>query len=317
MSKFLNTLIIGEGQINFATFERKKDITLKAFSSYDFNFETLKELESALMSFTDLIKKNPITNLIIINEEVIKNILTFNKSDFQNLKTLIYNDLKNTMGIDILEYFIDYEVLVEEEKIIVFVAAIPKSLFNEIFEYLKKFKLKLIALETDLNALKRFSLFLTPQPYVFAHLRKNECIILIVENNFLFTKREIKYGLNQMVDILENDFSSREEAEKNLIENGPVDRFTEIFDRASLEIQRSIDYYNSFYHREPVKRIFLSGEFVKINNLEDYIAKLFNVEAQKFDPIKIVNIERRKKLKIEEAETFYFAELIGGGLRNY
>jgi hypothetical protein len=68
-------------------------------------------------------------------------------------------------------------------------------------------------------------------------------------------------------------------------ETGPPRALTEFADRLALEIQRSLDYYDSRFRQAAIGKIYLGGEGARIQGLEDYLADALGIEFEFFHPL--------------------------------
>ena len=87
---------------------------------------------------------------------------------------------------------------------------------------------------------------------------------------------------------------------------------TDAFDKLTIELQRTIDFYNSQFRNEPVRKLILTGKFHKINGVDKYLSRLFTIQADKFNGLKkfFVNTE----INTVEKMTF-LQEILGTSLR--
>lgn len=60
---------------------------------------------------------------------------------------------------------------------------------------------------------------------------------------------------------------------------------TEFADRLALEIQRSLDYYDSRFRHAAIQKIYLGGEGARIQGLEAYLEEALGIEFEFFHPL--------------------------------
>ncbi len=62
-------------------------------------------------------------------------------------------------------------------------------------------------------------------------------------------------------------------------------------DRLALEIQRSLDYYDSRFRQAAIGKIFLGGEGARIRGLEDYLEEALGLEFEFFHPLDHLEVD--------------------------
>jgi len=67
--------------------------------------------------------------------------------------------------------------------------------------------------------------------------------------------------------------------------DGPPEALAAFADRLALEIQRSLDYYDSRFRQAAIHRIYLGGEGARIRGLEAYLEGALGVAFEFFDPL--------------------------------
>ena len=66
---------------------------------------------------------------------------------------------------------------------------------------------------------------------------------------------------------------------------GPPQALTDFADRLALEIQRSLDYYDSRFRQAAIQKIYLGGEGARIQGLEAYLEEALGIEFEFFHPL--------------------------------
>ena len=79
-------------------------------------------------------------------------------------------------------------------------------------------------------------------------------------------------------------FSRRLKGYENLASFSPQELKMGVVDNLSLEIQRSMDYYESQLRQAPVKKVYISLDTIHLDALADMIKQVIFVSVEKFIP---------------------------------
>jgi len=284
--KIINTIAIGENQINHAVFKKEKNI-LKLINYSYFDFDTndmdrFKLIAKDIKSFAD---KDLFTYITFTTRDTIKEIFPIigNPKDF---KLEIIEHLKQTYLVDLTEFNFDYTISNIDDYFVCYAAMIPKNISEAIFRDLNKEGFKLITAETDCDSFKRGIIRLrNEEHFIHLHIRKNDSIFMIFKNGILMLERQVMNGLSDLIDNLSLQMNiDPTSAEEYLMKNG-LDKnknneenfaiISSVSDRISVQIQRTLDMYFQTYRGEPPTTIVLTGFGSIIPDFDRYISELF------------------------------------------
>ncbi len=99
-------------------------------------------------------------------------------------------------------------------------------------------------------------------------------LILITRGGELFLSRRIEIGANQL-------FSAAQESDPANGEFG--EHLGEYLDQVTLEIQRSLDYYDSHFAQPPVSGLVISPTAPELPFIKDYLARNLSLEISTLD----------------------------------
>ncbi|MEF8793840.1 pilus assembly protein PilM [Thiohalorhabdus sp.] len=71
----------------------------------------------------------------------------------------------------------------------------------------------------------------------------------------------------------------------------PSTALTDFADRLALEIQRSLDYYDSRFRQAAIQKIYLGGEGARIQGLEAYLEEALGIAFEFFHPLDYLQAE--------------------------
>ncbi len=326
------SVVIGPNQVNYCRVVRKsKAPVVDSVALYDFGYDNMDDLDGIMESINSLVAKPTLVNLSIISSDVIKHIY-FYRRDAQNVRSNVMRDLKNDYEIKLQDYLIDFEETNLENKKIVFVVAMPKALFEACYEKIKnKGNLKLFALETDVVSLRRL-VALSMQPrdgmelcFNFARDHTN---IFVMDGTSVLVDREINYGFDEFVKDLASAGGVGEEEIINFLEQKgfSVDEgssesdmnayqvLTDVFDKMSIELQRTIDYVISNQKLGAIDGIVTLGSINRIKKADVYLSRLFSMKVEKMETAKKVEFDSAVDFSIV-AQMHCFDVAVGAALR--
>ena len=314
----INSFVISPNEINHLIIENKKDnFSVLEASFFNSGFSDISNFNECIKNISEISNKNKLANVVIITEKLLKYIFILPKIEGANLKTTILNNFKNRFNISLPQFYIDYEIYNFNNKNIAFVAGIDRKESDPILEILLKNGFRLLALETDINSLKRLLYFHKINDMIInVHLSKRSTIFLIINGNTLFTFRELQFGINDIIDtLLSQDSMNKDEVIIEMKKNGFSSEKINLksaFDKLTIELQRTIDFYMNQYKYKPVKKIILTGDFFKINEVNNFLSNLFLMDCEIVEPLKKGSVVK----SMHELENFEFLNIaIGLGLR--
>ncbi|MFA9462303.1 pilus assembly protein PilM [Thiohalorhabdus methylotrophus] len=108
------------------------------------------------------------------------------------------------------------------------------------------------------------------------------------------------------------------EAEPSVQQADPLHAaLTDYAERLALEVQRSLDYYDSRFRQAAIRKVHIAGTGSRVNGLEEYLAGALGLDFRQFDPLS--HLETTELLRSEAGvdqellqEAVY---AIGAGLR--
>ncbi len=320
MSKnIINSIVITNSQICHILLDKKsKYPILKGISIFDIVLTNNTLIENAISEIASNIKKNKLTNLVMINNKILKYVFMFQDNETSgNIRIELLNRFKTNFDISMADYYIDFEVYEKNKKKIAFVAGIPKNLLDNLVIHFQRAKFKLLSLETELNSLKRLnSIYFKNSIIMNINMKEEETIFIVTENNILYLFRELNFGFSDIIKFLSeslnmepNDILEKIRQKDFTYENYPL---SEAIDRLTIEIQRTMDFYNNQYRDDPIVKFILTGKLLFINSIEKFLSETFAIKVEKFNPLKDIYIQT----DFDDFDSINcINELIGAGLR--
>ncbi|MGA1862872.1 hypothetical protein OWM07_08310 [Deferribacter thermophilus] len=286
----------------------KQNIVIFDDSNYEFICGYMKNnilypiyaVKDAYSNIDDLIKdikdhisesKNKYLTFIYCGSELLDKVEFINKN-IMNIPAEILKRFKNTFEVELKDYLIDYSLSETDSEYLAYICGIPKQ-YESIFTNLKN--VKLLSCFSDIYAT---SLFFKDELDISLKLnvRDKQTIIFISSGeNILFT-RGLNIGYNHIIEKISIDGGVPTEKVIDYLENVGVDEYEtdemnnisstirDNIDRISLEIQRTLDYYNRYINKGSVNSINIIGRFNRIKAIEKYYNKLFNMKVIKTVP---------------------------------
>ncbi|MDH5437142.1 MAG: hypothetical protein OEX83_10315, partial [Gammaproteobacteria bacterium] len=98
---------------------------------------------------------------------------------------------------------------------------------------------------------------------------------------------------------------------KTLFSESEAENRERAFDSVVLEVQRSLDYYESHYAQAPIKTLVISAENENISELINYLNLNLGITSRVLD----IDVVIDSKVKIDGALQTHCMPAIGGALR--
>jgi len=325
--KKVNTLVVGDSQIDHCIFTSKKGaLVLEGVSTHDFTFENFDDFPHIISDIKENSGKNKYLYIIIIAKEIIKNVNVF-KQNIKNPRSQILNFLKEDFEISLADYYIDYMIDQHYDTNVAYSAAIPRSMCDKVMEVISDEGFKTLGMETDTNALFRLGKnVLGNKTFLHLHVRNIDCTLYISSSNVILVERELNIGIREILSTIQsNAGADPEQARQALFEYGLNEEneteedenkfkaISEAVDKISLEIQRTIDYYFQQFSAEQIQSILITGDILKVPNYGKYVQNLFNIETVCYEASKELTLDIDEKIDFDELK--YITESIGLGMK--
>ncbi len=321
------SIVVGLSRIEVCLLKKKgKNYKVESLAFYEFEDE--KEIDGIVNNISEHLPKDVLTNVSFKHSSIIEHIYFYSlKTD---VRSNVYKDLKRDYEIELKDYIIDYEDNEFADRKIVYVVAMPKTVFDFYYKVLSsQKKLKLYSFETHGSSLKRAVNEFEGGGYILeCPIFEDYSSILVCGDGKFLAQRNLRYSWRDLVNSLATpDSITDEEVEKLLEEKGleepssedqndqPVyQNISNAFDQFTIEIQRTIDYLTTVQKMGRVERIITIGKINRINKIDRYISRLFSLETVKFQPQKLVEFGDDIDFSIV-GNMNYFEVCIGAALK--
>ena len=112
------------------------------------------------------------------------------------------------------------------------------------------------------------------------------CNLLPTSDDAIITLKQEEGGQLSLNIVKHNQlfFSRRLKGYENLASFSPQELKMGVVDNLSLEIQRSMDYYESQLRQAPVKKVYVSLDTIHLEALADMIKQVIFISVEKFIP---------------------------------
>jgi MSHA biogenesis protein MshI len=112
------------------------------------------------------------------------------------------------------------------------------------------------------------------------------CNLLIPSNDAFITLKQQEGGQLSLSIVKNNElfFSRRLRGYENLANFSPEELKMGVVDNLSLEIQRSMDYFERQLRQAPIKKIYISLDTIYQDNLAEMIKQVIFISVEKFVP---------------------------------
>jgi type IV pilus assembly protein PilM len=236
----------------------------------------------------------------------------------EELEDQILWEAEQYIPFDINDVHVDFEILssdlVDTGKMTVLLVASKKDVINEYVSVFSEAGIKLVVVDVDSFAIQNsFELnYENEYENVVALVNIGASIMnlnVVKEGVSLFT-RDVQIGGNFYTEEIQRQFAvSGEDAESIKITGHCPDqaKLQDIMTRAnetlSIEIMRSLDFYNSTADDQKISKIFLSGGGAKVALLPAAVSQRLGL------PVEIVNPFLKMKYNEKEFDPEYLQEI--------
>lgn len=219
---------------------------------------------------------------------------------------------------DVNDVNIDFQILepdeVDPSKMNVLLVASKKDIINDYQSVFAEAGLKLVLIDVDVFAVQNaFELNYDLDPeevYAIVNIGANMMNLNVVKKGVSLFNRDVQMGGGGYTEEIQKKMSaSSEDAEKMKMsadDSSPADileSIAKVNEILSLEIRRSLDFYNSNTIEGRITKIFLSGGGCKTYKLIDSVGARLNL------PVEIINPFNRIKFDEKKFEKEFLAEI--------
>jgi len=219
----------------------------------------------------------------------------------EELEDQIAWEAEQYIPFDINDVNLDFEILDADlsasGKMTVLLVASKKEIINEYVSVFSEAGLKLVVVDVDSFAVQNiFELnYPSAENDVVALINIGASImnLNVVKGGVSLFTRDVQMGGNLYTEEIQRQFAiSSQDAEHIKITADYPDkaRLSEIMSRInetlSLEINRSLDFYNSTAEDQKIAKVYLSGGCSKVVNLAEVLSKRLGMPVELLDPLK-------------------------------
>ncbi|MBF0144520.1 MAG: hypothetical protein HQL59_13825, partial [Magnetococcales bacterium] len=185
----------------------------------------------------------------------------------------------------------------------IYVVAARDSVVQECADIFHGAKLELTAIDITELALRNLVALLEDdrEGVVVLFLGRNDGLLTVTRNGTLFIARRVEVGVNQVLASLEGKASASIEE----LAASPV------VDSLALEVQRTLDYYESHFFQSPVSCLHLAPMEVTFRGLDEIFAEKLGMRVKKLPIRQILTFAQ----EVDEGDLARCLPAIGAALR--
>lgn len=139
----------------------------------------------------------------------------------------------------------------------------------------------------------------------FVHMTEYSGVVTVTRQGVLYLARELDVGFKNF------DLSHNDNVDTGLELDGMPPATQNTLDTIILEVQRSLDYYESHFAQPPVQNLVIAPTPEIIPGMIDYIASQLGIMVREIDLNKLLNLQK----KLERDMQAYCLPVIGAALR--
>lgn len=227
----------------------------------------------------------------------------------EELEDQIAWEAEQYIPFDINDVNLDFEILDADlsasGKMTVLLVASKKEIINEFVSVFGEAGLKLVVVDVDSFAVQNiFELnYLPPEDDVVALVNIGASImnLNVIKGGISLFTRDVQMGGNLYTEEIQRQFAlSSEDAERIKITGDFSDtaRLNDVMSRVnetlSLEIHRSLDFYNSTAEDQKIGKVYLSGGCAKVSHLAEVVSEKLGMAVELMDPLKNITCSEKE-----------------------
>jgi type IV pilus assembly protein PilM len=227
----------------------------------------------------------------------------------EELEEEIQWEAEQYIPFDINDVNIDFQMLETDEndpsRMYVLLVASKKDIVNDYQSVFAEAGLKLVLVDVDVFAVQNafeMNYDLDPEEvYALVNIGANMMNLNVVKNGASLFVRDVQMGGEIFTEEIQKKMGiSTQEAEKlkvSAADSYPselLEALSRVNETLSLEIRRSLDFYNSNAVEGRISRVFLSGGGCKTFGLVDAVANRLNLPVELINPFKRIKCDEKK-----------------------
>ncbi len=160
---------------------------------------------------------------------------------------------------------------------LMYVVAAKAQMVRERVDLLESVGLRLAAIDVPELALRNMAALLPEDVagMAFVHFTHNSGLIVLTHQSTLYLARRFTSGLGSR----ESSFSNQADGSGDAWPAGVRD----VLDGLVVEIQRSLDYYDSHFSQAPIRHLVVAPMAVQIPGMTEYLARQLGLSARMVD----------------------------------
>lgn len=254
--------------------------------------KTLKDAASSVSGNSVIIRK---INLAVMSSEVLEEEIQWEAEQY--------------IPFDVNDVNIDFQILEPDEndpsKMNVLLVASKKDIINDYQSVFAEAGLKLVLIDVDVFAVQNaFEMNYEPEAdevYALVNIGANMMNLNVVKNGVSLFTRDVQMGGGLYTEEIQKKMAiSGEDAERMKVsvkEHSPSDlleAMARINETLSLEIRRSLDFYNSNAIEGRITKVYLSGGGCKSYNLVEAVSARLNLPVEIINPFSRIKFDEKK-----------------------
>ena len=235
----------------------------------------------------------------------------------EELEDQIHWEAEQYIPFDINDVNVDFQILDTDEqdlsKMNVLLVASKKDIINDYLAVFAEAGLKLIVVDVDSFAVQNAyeaNYGAGPEVVALVNLGASIMNLNIVKGGVSLFTRDVQMGGSLYTEEIQKQFglnSEQAELKKLTAESSGDPRLLEILQRVndtiSLEMRRSLDFYNSTAGEERIAKVYLAGGAAKTAHLVEAVQQKLAL------PVEILNPFLRVAVSEKEFDTHYLQEI--------
>ena len=286
-SQGVNVLVLSAEGIAHACIAQNSGQPPSLVSAHFYPINRASETASVLKH---LVRENGLENASIVTSLMIgdSNLAMVEKPEVSadELRQAIRWKIKDSFPFNIDDAIVDVFDIPQQKTLgrasLVYVTAAEKSFLKQHIKLLEEQKLKVASIDIAELVLRNIAMLLpeAKNGVVLLKFDQTQSLMTLVQDSSLYLARNIDVGYNLLIDqsasiLGENSDESMSSQQQQALE--------QVLDMIVLEVQRSLDYYESHFSKPSINSLVIAPMGRDISNITQYLAKALGLQVRVFD----------------------------------
>lgn len=312
----MNALVLSAEGIAHACIVKNPGHTPSLESFHFYRINTTSETMSVLKR---VVRENGLENTSVVTSLMVgeSSLAMVEKPEVaeEELRQAIRWKIKDSFPFNIDDAIVDVFDIPQQKTLgrssLVYVTAAEKSFLKQQIELLEGQKLKVESIDIAELVLRNIAMLLpeASNGVVLLKFDQTQSLMTLVQDSSLYLARNIDVGYNLLIDQSKSILGEKSD---DAMSSQQQQALEQVLDMIVLEVQRSLDYYESHFSKPSINSLVIAPMGRDISNITKYLANALGLNVRVFDFNQV--LDAPQLISDEMQEKCFYA--IGAALRD-